>query len=498
MGSAQKKLAVWLWGPDPSDRRLLAKLDVTLLPYFSLIWFLFGVTRASYSSAYISGMKEALNFQGKDYNYMNTAYLVVYAVFQMPGTSLLTIARPKYDESFMASDFVERVRGWIFGHRIVSISLSFGSLHQQTAEPPNGTSNADWLQSVGAQFILGSWYKKSELGMRTAVFCIFGHIGTMAGGWIQAGLLHTLQGRGGLPAWKWIFIIVSVMTIPVALFGWVFIPDLPEHRSAWYLTAEQREHAFIRLGAPLKQTWDLSVFRRVLLSWQFWLLPFLFMLYSVCVQMLQNNVMAYWMASRGYSTIQQNNYPTAIYAAAIFGTIVYAIISDKIQSRWEVSVPIGLTFIIGSAILVSEPSTDAGYFVAFYLSGTTFAVQAIWYSWLADVTSHDVQLRAITTGFMNSFDFAFVAWWPLVFFPVTDAPNFHKGYVASLVTGALTLPFIGLIAYLEKRDTNRGLIKRVPVDDSLAEEDQRLREDEPSQNKSSDAPVNTRTAEVDV
>lgn len=41
----------------------------------------------------------------------------------------------------------------------------------------------------------------------------------MAGGWIQAGLLQTLAGNGGLPAWKWIFIIVSVMTLPVAFFG---------------------------------------------------------------------------------------------------------------------------------------------------------------------------------------------------------------------------------------------------------------------------------------
>jgi ACS family pantothenate transporter-like MFS transporter len=72
------------------------KLDFTLLPYFSIIWFLFGLSRASYSSAYISGMKEALHFKGKDFNYLNTTYLVVYAVCQMPGTSLLTIASPKY------------------------------------------------------------------------------------------------------------------------------------------------------------------------------------------------------------------------------------------------------------------------------------------------------------------------------------------------------------------------------------------------------------------
>jgi ACS family pantothenate transporter-like MFS transporter len=41
-------------------------------------------------------MRDALNFQGKDFNYLNTTYLVVYAVCQMPGTSLLTIAPPKY------------------------------------------------------------------------------------------------------------------------------------------------------------------------------------------------------------------------------------------------------------------------------------------------------------------------------------------------------------------------------------------------------------------
>lgn len=41
-------------------------------------------------------MKEALGFQGKDFNYIKTVYLVTYAVCQMPGTSMLTIDRPKY------------------------------------------------------------------------------------------------------------------------------------------------------------------------------------------------------------------------------------------------------------------------------------------------------------------------------------------------------------------------------------------------------------------
>jgi ACS family pantothenate transporter-like MFS transporter len=52
-----------LWGPPSTERSLLIKLDFTLLLYFSIIWFLFGINRASYSTAYISGMKEDLNFQ---------------------------------------------------------------------------------------------------------------------------------------------------------------------------------------------------------------------------------------------------------------------------------------------------------------------------------------------------------------------------------------------------------------------------------------------------
>ena len=59
--------------------------------------------------------------------------------------------------------------------------------------------------------------------------------------------------------------------------GWVVIPDLPHHKSARFLNAEEKEYAIRRLGESPKHKWDLTVFRRVLLSWQFWLLPTVFM-----------------------------------------------------------------------------------------------------------------------------------------------------------------------------------------------------------------------------
>jgi ACS family pantothenate transporter-like MFS transporter len=187
----------------------------------------------------------------------------------------------------------------------------------------------------------------------------------------------------------------------------------------------------------------------------------LFAVYSLAVQMEGNNVFQLWMASRGYTVVQENNYPTALYGVAIVATVFYAVISDKVQSRWQCSLAIGITFVIGSAILIANPKADTGHFFAFYLLGSTYAPQALWYSWMADVTAHDFQLRAITTGFMNFFDFAFVTWWPLIFYPVTDAPNYRKKYIASILTGSLTIPLVFLIAYLEEKGTKEGTIGRV-------------------------------------
>ena len=453
-GTRGSKSSSWLsgtlttiWGPASTEASLVRKLDLTILPYFSLIWFLFGVNRASYSHAYISGMKEDLNFQGNQFNLMITIYMVFYAVFQIPSTSLLTLARPKH--VFVAANVTWSV--------LTLLTFRMQNVYQLfILSGFEGAFSA--VAYVGAHFIYGSWYKKSELSTRAAIFCCFGHLGSIAGGWIQAGLLSAFEGKGGLAAWRWVFVVVSFVTIPVAALGWIVIPNLPTHKSAWYLTDEEKDMAVTRLAKTKKASWDLTVFRRVLLSWQFWLLPMIFMLYSLCIQACGNNVMPLWMASRGYTRIQQNTYPTLIYVCAIVSTIIYSLISDYIQSRWQPSLAIGFTFVVGSAILVADPAADAWHFFAFYLLGTTYAPQAVWYSWMADVTAHDVQLRAITTGWMNSFDFMFVTWWPLVFYPVTDAPHYEKGYVASLVTGALVVPFVGLIAYLERRDRLAGKI----------------------------------------
>ena len=44
------------------------------------------------------------------------------------------------------------------------------------------------------------------------------------------------------------------------------------------------------------------------------------------------------------------------------------------------------------------------------------------------------------------------AWWPLLFYPATDAPRFRKGMIAMICTCAATLGVTWLVWFLERRE----------------------------------------------
>jgi ACS family pantothenate transporter-like MFS transporter len=78
----------------------------------------------------------------------------------------------------------------------------------------------------GLHFILGSWYRKSELGRRSALFVVSGVLGQMFSGYLQAALFAGMEGKGGMAAWRWLFIFDFLLAIPVAIYGMVSIKFL--------------------------------------------------------------------------------------------------------------------------------------------------------------------------------------------------------------------------------------------------------------------------------
>ena len=52
------------------------------------------------------------------------------------------------------------------------------------------------------------------------------------------------------------------------------------------------------------------------------------------------------------------------------------------------------------------------------------------------------------------------AWWPIVFYPATDAPRFHKGMITMICTCVATLGVTWLVWYLERREWRLKAIQK--------------------------------------
>ncbi|KAJ7685292.1 MFS general substrate transporter [Mycena polygramma] len=263
----------------------------------------------------------------------------------------------------------------------------------------------------------GSWYKETELGKRGAIFSSAAQIATIFSGVLQASIYTNLDGLHGLAGFKWLFVICGLITVPIALYGFLFFPDTPETTSARYFSAEVGDSLL-----PL----DSSLIRRVLGRWR---------IYAMCL--ICNSLMALWMKASiqpKYTVQNINYYPAGGTAVAIVALLGSAIWTDYTNKRYQVNILIAVCMLISSVILlVYTPISIAGKFFAFYLAGVSYAGQASNFGWCNDLARDDDQERSVILAAMNMMSNAFNAWWSIVFFPANEAPRWKRGMTSIIV-----------------------------------------------------------------
>jgi MFS transporter, ACS family, pantothenate transporter len=75
---------------------------------------------------------------------------------------------------------------------------------------------------------------------------------------------------------RWLFIVDGIITLPLAVAGFVFFPNLPQGgKKTWWTTQEEHELSIRRMqavGREGKQPWTKAKVKKILLSWQTYLL----------------------------------------------------------------------------------------------------------------------------------------------------------------------------------------------------------------------------------
>lgn len=155
-----------------------------------------------------------------------------------------------------------------------------------------------------------------------------------------------------------------------------------------------------------------------------------------------------------WELITTDNYPSGMTAFAIASTLVCATWTDatKSQARWPVLVYMCICTITASIILLVWRVPVGAKFFAWYLAGASYAGQATTFAWANQICADDHAARGVVLASMNMWNNVLNAWWPLVFYPATDAPRFTKGVWAMIGTSVATLGVTWVVWFLERRE----------------------------------------------
>ncbi|KAK9415961.1 hypothetical protein SUNI508_09921 [Seiridium unicorne] len=451
-GKDRPKFFIWYpEGTSSAEKKLLFKIDFFILTYGCLAYFAKWLDQSNLSNAYVSGMKEDLSMLGTEYNLAVTCFSVGQIIGAIPANIVLTWIPPRI---------------LLPGLELVWAVLTIGTYAVRDVNQLYPLRFfIGFLEGscfVGMQYVLGSWYKKSELGKRTAIFACAAYVGTMISGYLQSAALATLDGRHGIAGWRWVFIIDGIITAVIAIYGFIFFPDTPYDTKAFYLTAAEKARCLERIVEDGRQelvnhfSWDM--FRRAAKTWQLYVLTVLFMFWNTTVGKVANTVMQLYLKNdteHSWSLYQVNNVPTAINGWNIVVILLLNVFVDATGYRM-LAVTFNLAILIFGTICLVIWDVPLGLRIVSYLfAGTDGPLSPIYYAWANILTSGDRQVRGLTLAVMNSFGTALSTVIQQFLYPVTDAPQFSKGFKASLGFICGMCVWIVVVRVLEIRELAR-------------------------------------------
>ncbi|KKY35124.1 putative pantothenate transporter [Diaporthe ampelina] len=386
---------------------LLLKLDISILVFACLCFFVKYLDQTNISNAYVSGLKEDFNLNGNELNYFNVCYTAAYVVFQVPG--MLLMSRPQLARWLLPT--LEVLWG------VVTFAQSrVTDVHQLYAlRFLVGMFEAPVF--AGTHFILGSWYSGAELYRRAGTWFICNPLGSMISGYLQAAAYKNLSGAGGMAGWRWLFIIDGIFTIPVALLGYVVFPGIPDSPRPFYLTEDDTKLAKSRLEKfriRRPGRLGLDVFKRTLSRWHIWV--FVFCYICMIISSYPSQYMNLWLKAEGFSTVKVNELPTGTYAITALASWLGATLA-AIYPSWAIY-SIETTCVLFSTIcMIIWNIPKPLKFFAWYLFGVSGCASPILYSTVNSIVRDDSEERAIIMGSMMTFGYSFQIWVPLLIFP---------------------------------------------------------------------------------
>ncbi|KAK1977038.1 major facilitator superfamily transporter [Colletotrichum cereale] len=432
---------------DPAvERKLRLKIDLMIVPTVALLYLFCFIDRANIGNARIAGLEKDLGMKGLDYNATLSIFYVSYVVFEIPLNILCKLMGPGW---FLPLTTL------LFG--ICSIGTAFVHTTPQLMGVRFLLGIFEAAMLPGIAYYLSRWYRRAELAFRLSLYIVMAPLAGAFGGLLASAILRIDQ-FGGLHSWRMIFAIEGIITVCLALLGFLTLTDRPA--TARWLTQAEKDLAEARVRSERvgqSQVLDKMDSRKLLRGI---LCPitlstaFVFLLDNVTVQGL-----AFFLP-----TIVRNIYPKASverqqlftvppYIVGAFFAVLLPLFSWRLDRRQIFIIMSVPTAMVGYIMFLASTDLSVRYAATFLIASGVFALGSLTNAQVsANVVSDTARSSAIGTNVMLGNIGGLISTWS--FLP-WDGPNYPIGNGLNLATCSLMLLTSTLTLVWMKRDNRR-------------------------------------------
>lgn len=187
----------------------MRKVDRWLIPWLCLLYLLSFLDRTNIGNARAAGMEEDLGMEGHDYNNALTIF-VSHQVCGVTPINLMIFQFISYALAEPATNvLLKRMTPRVF-FTLIIVTWGICMTLMGTVTNYAGLLAARFFLGLteaglypGANYYLSCWYKRSELGMRTAIFFAMAALAGSFGG-LLAAAISLMDGMANTPGWAWI------------------------------------------------------------------------------------------------------------------------------------------------------------------------------------------------------------------------------------------------------------------------------------------------------
>ncbi|GFN21282.1 MFS transporter [Aspergillus tubingensis] len=374
------------------EKSLKRKLDLRLLMCVWLIFVMNYLDRNNISAAKVAGISQSLHMSSTQYATAVAILFAGYVLMQLPSNIFLAHLRPSiYLPVVMA----------VWG----MLSALVGAVHNYS-----GLYALRFLLGFveaafypGALFLISSWYKREEMGVRSAFLFSGSQLGSAFSGLIAAGIQDGLNGARGLESWRWIFLIEGSITVFIALCAFFILPDYPSN-TRW-LSPVERAVAEWRLVSDSGQIdednagWKYG-FKRALTDWRLYIFALIFL----CIQVASatSNFFPSVVETLGFNRVDTLLLTVPPYMVALVMSILNNRSADQLRnSSFHVCWPL-VVAICGFVIGAASTNLGARYFAMILMVAGGHGANAVLLAWTQKTMLRPRVKRAASVAFVNA------------------------------------------------------------------------------------------------